>query len=298
MKFILVIGLTTTLLSACNHKQTDPRDANFELLSDRFAQREIVAPITDARLQEASGIEKSVVNPGYLWMHNDSGDTAHLYLVSQSGSIAMTVLLAGIIANDWEEISLATLDSIPFLYLGDTGDNRRIREQVSIHRIPEPIFDGSTDYLTIPDSLVQSITFSYAEGPKDVEAFFVDNFTNQITIVSKREESCMIYAFDFDPQQSPFVIKSLGTIDIRNFTAADMNQQGEILLKNYPSIFYWPASELPAAQRMISVRPYRIPYEPEPQGEALCWDEKGGFYSISEYNENAAQNLYYYPAAN
>ena len=295
MKYSLSSGVWIALISACSHNQPDPRDSNYELLNDRFAERQVVASITDQRLNEASGLELSIANPGYFWMHNDSGDTANLYLVARDGSIAMTVLLEGIYANDWEEMSLAVHDSIPYLYIGDTGDNPRKREQVTIHRIPEPVFDGATEDLLLPDSLIESLTFSYKEGPKDVEAFFYDPFAEKITIVTKREESCLIYAFDFEPEKSPLVIESLGTIDLRNFTSADINDKGEILLKNYPSIFYWSADPSPAAERMLLIKPARIPYEPEPQGEALCWDEVGGFYSISEFNEGFPQNLYYYP---
>ena len=77
------------------------------------------------KIDEASGIASSKINPDIIWVHNDSGDLAKLYAVKLDGSYLGVLRLPGIIAKDWEDMCLGPgpNDNVDYIYIGDIGDN-------------------------------------------------------------------------------------------------------------------------------------------------------------------------------
>jgi len=62
--------------------------------------------LQDPALVEVSGIAASTRYPSTLWAHNDSGDTARLFAITDAGADRVTFTLSGATANDWEDIAL------------------------------------------------------------------------------------------------------------------------------------------------------------------------------------------------
>ena len=273
---------------ACGHAP-DQRNQEVPLEEDLFFGGKKISFIEDRRLEEASGLESSETNPGMLWSHNDSGDEARIFLVDTSGVIVLEVKLAGIESFDWEDMTLGN----GFIYIADIGDNEAVRKEVYIHRIAEPVFDGA-DTLTVPKEQVATMTIQYEEGPRDAETLLFDPVNEQLLIVTKREANCLVYGFPFQDSTGPIRLKSAGTLPLTKFTAGDIHTNGEILLKNYEAVFYWETGEEPAIHRILEGPAYRIPYAVEPQGEAICWSPGGSFFTLSEFNENTRQFIYYY----
>jgi hypothetical protein len=77
-----------------------------------------------------------------------------------------------------------------------------------------------------------------------------------------------------------------------------MRPNGELLLKTYDDIYYWPASSEAASTRILKGFQFRIPYKHEPQGESICWDEQGNFYTITERVKEKPQQLMYFQRKN
>ncbi|WP_424962389.1 hypothetical protein [Ekhidna sp.] len=264
----------------------------FALSNRFFAYQKVIATITDDRLLEVSGLEESYVNPGYFWTHNDSGGEPTLYLIDRSGQIQMEVELEGLKNRDWEEIITVKKDDKSFIYIAEIGDNRAIYDHVSLICLEEPIFQGKQK-LAIEKSALKVMSFQYSEGSRDAEAMLFDRHLEEFVLITKREQMAMVYSFPFEPNEAPVTIQSKGTIPSRNFTAADMNEHGEILLKNYDSIFYWNSSAKPAADQILAWKPMTLDYTPEPQGEAICWYQ-GDFYTISEKNKGKPQEMLFF----
>lgn len=273
---ILIIGL---LISA------------FTLSIRFFAHQKVVASISDSRLVEVSGIDESYTNPGYFWTHNDSDSDPIIYLIDKEGNIHMEVTLEGIENRDWEEIVTVNNGEQSFIYVAETGDNRAVHESVSLIQLEEPIFNSATS--NVPREKLKIMQFKYAEGARDAEAVLYDYQKQEFVLVTKREKHAMVYSFPFEINPTPMVIKAKGTVPSRNFTAADMNEKGELLLKHYDSIFYWGQSSKPAVDRILDWNPRTIDYTPEPQGEAICW-HSGSFYTISEKNIGKPQEMLYF----
>lgn len=270
--------LTISLLFQSNHP-----------VKKLFTQQQVIATIDDGRLIEASGLEESYENPGYFWTHNDSGGEPVLYLIDTKGKVQMEVELEGMTNRDWEEIVTAKHGEQSYIYVAETGDNKAVHENVSLIRLPEPKFSGSFDFQVANQDL-DIMTFTYAEGARDAEALLFDSQFNEFVLVTKREKHSMVYAFPFEISNEPISITSHGTIPSRNFTAADLNEDGEILLKNYDSIYFWGGAKTRALYRILTWNALAIDYSPEPQGEAICW-YKENFYTISEKNPGKPQEM-------
>ncbi|SNS93720.1 hypothetical protein SAMN05421640_1694 [Ekhidna lutea] len=257
-----------------------------------FSTQKVAAVITDSRLVEASGLDQSYTNPGYFWTHNDSGGEPKLYLIDTKGHIQMEVELEGVANMDWEEIVTVQDGDKSYIYVAEIGDNKAVRDDISIIRLEEPKKIHNA-VLTIKNENLTIMPLQYAEGARDAEALMFDRVSEEFVLITKREENSLIYSFPFQPGSERITIKSKGTIPTRLFTAADMNEQGEILLKHYDAIYFWGASQEPAVDRILAWNPISIDYSPEPQGEAICWYQKN-FYTLSEKNVGKRQEMLFF----
>lgn len=257
-----------------------------------FYTQKISATITDDRLIEASGLEQSYQNEGYFWTHNDSGRDPVLYLIDTKGSIKMEVELLGIGNRDWEEIVTVKKDGKSLIYIAEIGDNKAVHDQVKLICFEEPKFTGKKKFKISYDKL-KIMSFQYAEGARDAEALLYDHRFEEFVLVTKREDNALVYSFPFSENVEPTIIQSKGTVPAKLFTAADMNEKGEILLKHYSAIYFWEESPESALNRILRWNPISIDYSPEPQGEAICW-YKGDFYTISEKNKGKPQQMLYF----
>src|ERR1700754_3026600 len=61
--------------------------------------------VIDARLPEVSGIASSIVNPGYIWAHNDGQNPAEVYLIDSTAQVKMTCRIK-VENRDWEDIAV------------------------------------------------------------------------------------------------------------------------------------------------------------------------------------------------
>ncbi|HET9048210.1 MAG TPA: hypothetical protein VFN29_04510, partial [Chiayiivirga sp.] len=89
----------------------------------------LVAVLTDARLDEVSGLAVSRRHPGIVWVHNDSHDANTLHAVDENGQVRASVDLP--VPNvDWEDIASYEREGRTYLLVADTGDNGGIRKEL------------------------------------------------------------------------------------------------------------------------------------------------------------------------
>lgn len=140
----------------------------------------VVLRIHDPALVESSGLAASARHPDVVWTHADGGDVAQVRAVDRSGATVAVVTLAGIDPYDPEALAPGT-DSRgrPLLFLGDIGDNRAVRPDVSVFRFREP--------RTLGDRTVRATwyRFTYPDGPQDAEALLVEPGTGRLLIATK-----------------------------------------------------------------------------------------------------------------
>jgi hypothetical protein len=240
---------------------------------------------THKALHEASGLETSLNNKGFLWTINDSNNGSQVFLVDQKLSIKLTCTLAGVKNRDWEDIAIGPgpEENKSYIYVGDIGDNLAQYPYKRIYRFEEPVLSEEQKTITITD--FDTITFRLADGAKDSEALLIDPLTKDLFIISKREEPVHVYKLPYPQSISDTITtSSIGTLPLTQIVAGDISDNGkEILLKNYKNVYYWKIDKKKSIEDILKEPPIILPYDEEPQGESITFATDGtGYFTISE----------------
>ncbi|MBX7197656.1 MAG: hypothetical protein K1X94_36760, partial [Sandaracinaceae bacterium] len=82
-----------------------------------------LAPVTagtmPAVLTETSGLAASRKNPGVLYAHNDSGDTARIFALDEKGALLGQIDFGGASATDWEDLAVGPCGGTTCVFVGD-----------------------------------------------------------------------------------------------------------------------------------------------------------------------------------
>jgi hypothetical protein len=278
MRKILVI-LFAVFLVSCVRKS--PR-----LQADSFAfdKGKRLAEVKNKKIFEASGIAASINNPGLLWIHNDSGNDPEVFLIDEKLNVVLTCKLNGATNRDWEDIAVGPgPDSTKnYIYIGEIGDNLSQHPIKIIYRFEEPV-RGAEKSIAIKD--VEKITFQFSDGAKDAETVMINPLTRDLYVVSKRERPVIIYKLPF-PQsiKDTMNAKRIASVDAMEIVGGDISKDGkEILMKNIRNVFYWTVSDTSNIEETLHQNPKVLPYDKEPQGEAICFARDGsGYFTIGE----------------
>ncbi|MCL6623902.1 MAG: hypothetical protein K6T17_04685, partial [Fimbriimonadales bacterium] len=136
--------------------------------------------VANSRVRESSGVAVSRRYSGVYWTHNDSGDGPHLYAFDSRGKDLGVFTLKGAQALDWEDMAAMEHNGKPFLYVGDIGDNLKIRKEIRVYCFEEP-------RLSQPHREIEkhfTYRFRYPDGSWDAEALLVTPH-GSIEIVTK-----------------------------------------------------------------------------------------------------------------
>lgn len=249
-------------------------------------------------LEEASGLVASFANAGYLWTINDSGNGSEVFLINERANIVMTYELTGIKNRDWEDISIGPGqdEDSKYLYVGEIGDNDARYEYKYLYRLKEPVFDGTEDNRSIEK--IDTLVIKLPDGKRDMESMAIDQRNGDLYMISKREQQVNVYnvlAQQLVPGDT-IVPEKIGTLPYHNVVAVDFTSDaGELLMKTYDAIYYWPRPDSLSIQQVLSTEPVLLDYESEPQGESLAWTVDGsGFYTLSESVDKKKAHLYFY----
>jgi hypothetical protein len=246
-----------------------------------FESTPVSYPIKPGKIDEASGIADSRSHPGYLWVEQDSGNPAEIYLISHSGEYNRKIKVKGTTNRDWEDMVLSAGPDAgkSYIYLGDIGNNSENGSKYFIYRFPEPALNADTV------QHVEKITYEYPDRGHDAEAFLVDHQTKDIYIITKRDKPSAIYKLTY-PQSTTTVNKAklVGRLGFNGVVSAALSPDGkEILLKTYTGVFYWKRKPGQSIDQALTAEPSQVAYQLEPQGEAICFkNDNSGFFTLSE----------------
>lgn len=306
-RFLFLLPLSL-LLTACPGPAPTPDPGVTESSYEDGVDRGI---IENPELDEASGIVASKKNEGFLWSHNDSGDSNRLFLIDTFGKGMKQFVIQGAENRDWEDIALISdSNGSAVVYLADFGDNSAAYNSYAIYWFNEPNV-SSINNATITG--VQKLTFTLPDGSRDMECLLVDQKTKDVYIISKRETKKRLYkipAGSFTNQanvKAEFVQElnfsvPFSTIDkivtAYYVTAGDISpDNSEILVKNYFECYYWKRRTNETIPEALARTAKQVPYvgnPTEPQGEGIAFAaDGGGYYTISE-KVTAPVHLYYY----
>ena len=269
--------------------------------SNKFPEIAEARGVSD--LIEASGIVPSVANQGHLWTHEDKSNTNEVFLLdSRNGETVASYELKGISNRDWEDIEIGPgpEEGANYIYLGEVGDNNRIYRNYKIYRFKEPVFEESHKGNSVPilNKEIETITFTYPDRLRhDVETLLLDPWTKDLFLVTKRDFFSIIYVLP-NPQNSaePTQAIKVGNFSFTRAVGGNVSLDGkEMLIRTYDFILHWERNEGDSMVDMFLNTPKLVPYNPtEPQGEAICFDQNKGYYTLSEFSNGIVPVLYYY----
>jgi hypothetical protein len=208
-----------------------------------FNTTPVVNYLARTDLVEISGVAASRVNPGLLYVHNDSGNPSQVYLTDGSGANKGTLDLTGLSNRDWEDIAVGPgpVDGKSYVYVADIGDNDAKYQTVLIYRFMEPDLTGKTLPVALDITAVDILEMKYPDGPRNAETLMVDPLTKAIYIVSKESGLAKIYMAAY-PQSSTTIttLSPVAKLQFNKATGGDIAADGtEMLLRNKEQIWYW-----------------------------------------------------------
>ncbi len=276
--------------------------------SGRVGAAENAGALADPALVETSGLATSWLNPGVLWAHNDSGDSARVFAVGEDGAARGRFALDGVDAVDIEDIDVALCPDAPdvCVWLADTGDNAHARSDAHLVVFAEPFVDdvGADPLAAVTVDGARTIPFSYEGGPVDVEGVAVSADGTRVFLLEKVDAArARVFAlqapFVDDGSMTARVVTTLNAPGLpiqfgRMITAADLHTTGtRLLVRVYTGIFEYRftgprdvgADIEDAVAGLGSTTATQLVFGPlsERQGEALAYDASGrGLFSVSE----------------
>ncbi len=252
------------------------------LLFDSVPVSHLVTPI----INEGSGIADSKLNPGNIWVEEDSGNPSQIFLLRYDGTVVKKVFIKGSINRDWEDMALYN-DSI---YLADIGDNNQVYKNYTFYIFPEPAASADTI------NAVRAVSFMYPDGSHDAEAFLLDLTTHDIYIITKRDNPSLIYKLSYPYSASVNMLTKAGQLNYTGVvSAATSIDEKEIIVKTYFGLNYYKRKSGQSIIECLQQSPRALPYVIEPQGEAVCFAQKNnGFFTLSEKGFASFVKLYFY----
>jgi hypothetical protein len=252
-----------------------------------FATVPVVNNLERKDLLEISGVAASRINPGILYIHNDSGNPNQVYMVDATGANKGTLNIPEP-NRDWEDIAVGPgpVAGKNYIYLGDIGDNNSIYPSVFIYRFEEPDLTGQTLPVTVSIAKVDTIQLKYPDGPRNAETLMVDPLTKDIYIASKTSNLSNIYVAHY-PQSTTTatVMTPVVQLYFNKATGGDISPDGtEILLRSNELIWYWKLPAGTSISQGLMMAPEVAPYaDNEPQGEGIGFAADGsGYYTDTE----------------
>ena len=256
-----------------------------------FTKGEVLGEV-DNNLMEASGLVASVKNNGYFWSHNDSGNSAEIFLIDGHASIKLICKFNNLQNRDWEDIAVGTgpEEGKTYIYVGDIGDNNAKYDVKLIYRFEEPILSDQKEIVILDyDTLIVKLP----DGVRDSEALMIDPITKDMFLFSKREDSVRLYQIHFPYQQDTLLAERIAILPFHNINASDISVDGsEILIKDYDTIYYWIKEGGESIGELIVKKPFELPYDKGRQDEAIAWLRDGsGFCTLGESVEGEKGKL-------
>ena len=193
--FVISLILFCIILSGCSAVSSNDIETKEEVsqkTSVSYGKPQAVGEIKSDEITESSGIAASRCNKDVLWTHNDSGDDAFIFAINEKGEKLGTWKVSGAKNRDWEDIAAFRNKETGkcFLYIGDIGNNKRLRSELTIYRVAEPQISAadksSSEKNPKKTENADAVKLEYPDMRHDAETLMIHPLTGDIYILSKR----------------------------------------------------------------------------------------------------------------
>ena len=231
-------------------------------------------------VNESSGIVKSKKYKNTYWTHNDSGDAARIFAITQSGNLIQPKWYKGKYQGihivdahniDWEDIAM---DQSGNLFIGAFGNNGNARRDLAIYELSEPnpmqIIKARSSYkyrFTYPDQK----EYPPKKRNFDAEGFF--EYKNDFYIFSKNRADKKTKAYVLkkpDPLHNN-VLELLGEFDCKGLiTAADISDDQQVFtIMSYNNLHVFELKPQDPFSKLLITLNFGF----TKQIEGICFDE-------------------------
>jgi len=240
------------------------------------------AKIDFDQITESSGLVKSRKYSGVYWTHNDSGDSARIFAITEIGKIIKPKWFKGKYTGieiidatniDWEDIAT---DSEGNLVIGDFGNNWSFRQDLCLYVIKEP-----NPYETLKAGIIKKINFKYPDQTEypskekvfDAEALFAKNGRYYILTKNHANKKTKLYVLDTIDYNSVNELKLIGTFHVSGaVTGADLSGDGRrLVVLTYNSVWLFKTDK--DTDDYFKGKIYRFKFKPEKQFEAISFNK-------------------------
>jgi hypothetical protein len=235
-------------------------------------------------LNETSGLAASRDNPGRLYAHNDSGDTARIFLITEKGAKTSEIKVKGAEAIDWEDMAVGPCSEQPgapsCVYVGDIGDNEAKRSHVTVYRFREP---------RVGDVEVQAEAFrlEYPDSAHDAESLMIDD-TGRVYLLTKVKSGVSkLFGFALKPG-----VTSVGSEEgtykpgfLDRVTGADYRGGScpRMVIRSYGAVMMFEGAPGEGPAALLKRVPRSLGAPEELQGESIAFSRDGlSLFSASE----------------
>lgn len=238
---------------------------------------------------ELSGLAASRLQPGVLFAHNDSGDSARFWALSATNaSVLQEFSVQNAVNHDWEDLAVGPCDGGSCVFLGDIGDNNKVRTDYAVYLVPEPLVTAGGAMMSVPS---QALPFQYPNAEKhNAEALIVDPHSGRPYVLTKEAGGLASYVFRFPMPLTPGVqvtLEYLGSLPVPTptdlqLTGADLSPCGDALLvRMYNRLVLLTGDG--GVEETFTATPVSVPVAQEAQGEAVTFAADGrSYFTASE----------------
>ncbi|UCH80405.1 MAG: hypothetical protein JSW20_11780 [Nitrospiraceae bacterium] len=290
ISFIFLVSCGGAGLINSDNLTNDSPDSNSSC--PEVSGPEVMGSVSSDLIDEASGLVASRTNSGVLWTHNDSGDQPRIFAMNLKGDHLGEFNLLNTENHDWEDIAAGPgpADGEQYLYIGDIGDNSRIRTSIFVYRLREPEVEQTQPPVSMDITDVDVLEMQYPDNQAfDAETLLVDPVSGDIFIVTKNNTATSKVFRNPSPHNADEIFTleevatvKLGTSFLYAVTGGDVSGDGSmIILRSYLNaviLFRDDAEDMAHSFTGVSCG---VPVDESlgQQGEAITFDPDGSGYT-------------------
>jgi hypothetical protein len=304
--FVITLSAVSAIFSACDAVSSNNGVLSGNVSNERaqissgYKAPKIVGTIDSKEIRESSGLANSPCQPDIIWTHNDSGDEAFLYALDKTGKKLATFKVAGAKNEDWEDLAIRKDSSgACFLYVGDIGNNERVKSEFTVYKVKAPTVSAATDSSRknpLSTDAAEAIKFEYPDFRHDAETLLIHPQTGDIYVLTKRISGAAgVYKLkaDYEPNKINKLEKiadiTVPAIPNGLLTGGDISPDGKrVVLCDYFAAY---EIALPKDAKNFDEiwrqKPQKIETGARAQGEAVAYSSDGkAIYATSEKKDS------------
>lgn len=293
--FVISLTALGAFSSGCfTVSPSEPNSAANNGRESAYGRPKITGKIRSKEINESSGLALSGCQPDVLWTHNDSGNAPLLFAINSAGADRGTWTVAGAKGGDWEDIAELSGKGDCYLYIGDIGNNSRVRNEFTVYRIREPLAGEKKN--AAETGAAESLKFTYPDFRHDAETLMVHPQTGDIYVVTKRISGAAgVYKIKPDftggAVQKAEKIADISVPAIPNgfITGGDISPDGKrVVLCDYFAAYEFTLPDGAAGfDEIWGEKPVLIELGEREQGEAISYSPDGNSIFATSEKKNS-----------